>query len=148
MLIALALRGLSRKGRPIRQPLQPRLSYACIDQRPLYCAVGRNPARPGRGAGPASSQLSGKQTSTTWPALPLTATADFCIRPQGLARGALDGKFTLKAVAFDKNREPRTLKINESLNTFICETTTSTCEDEHTYFRGDNRVDKTCTVFR
>ena len=89
-----------------------------------------------------------KQTSTTWPALPLTATADFCIRPQGLARGALDGKFTLKAVAFDKNREPRTLKINESLNTFICETTTSTCEDEHTYFRGDNRVDKTCTVFR
>ena len=34
-----------------------------------------------------------KQTSTTWPALPLTATADFCIRPQGLAPGAPAGKF-------------------------------------------------------
>ncbi|UOO81281.1 prepilin-type N-terminal cleavage/methylation domain-containing protein [Uruburuella testudinis] len=89
-----------------------------------------------------------KQTSTTWPALPVGATDAFCIRPQGLARGALDGKFTLKAVAFNQNREPRTIKINEALTTIICETTTSSCDDDNSYFTGGSTVDKKCTVFR
>ena len=40
-----------------------------------------------------------KATSTTWPALPITETEHFCIRPQGNARGANDERYTLKAVA-------------------------------------------------
>lgn len=88
-----------------------------------------------------------KQTSTTWPTLPVTETAAFCIRPQGQAKGALNSKFTLKAVAFDKNREPRTIKINEALVTTICETTSSSCDDNAAYFSGGSTVDKKCTVF-
>lgn len=87
-----------------------------------------------------------KQTSTTWPTLPALETGAFCIRPQGLARGALESKFTLKAVAFDKNNEPRTIKINEALVTTICETTASTCDDDLAYFKGGSTIDKKCTV--
>lgn len=89
-----------------------------------------------------------KQTSTTWPALPQTETEHFCIRPQGIARGAHDDKFTLKAVAFDRNNEPRILKVNESLITVMCETSSSTCSDEDGYFKGGSTVDKKCTVFQ
>ncbi len=87
-----------------------------------------------------------KQTSTTWPQLPITQTDTFCIRLQGQAKGAREGKFTLKAVAFDKNREPRVLKINESLITTVCETSLSTCSDDNGYFAGN--TDKKCTVYQ
>ena len=61
-----------------------------------------------------------KKTSTAWPDLPNSRSLEnFCIYPHGLARGALDGKFTLKAVALDKNKEPRVIKINESLTTLF-----------------------------
>ncbi|MDO5640692.1 MAG: type IV pilin protein [Neisseria sp.] len=87
-----------------------------------------------------------KRNSTTWPALPVTTTHAFCIRPQGQAKGAHDSEFTLKAVAFDKNREPRTIKINEDLVAVVCETTSSSCDDDGTYFKGGSAVDKKCTV--
>lgn len=88
-----------------------------------------------------------KKTSTAWPDLPNSRSLEnFCIYPHGLARGALDGKFTLKAVALDKNKEPRVIKINESLTTFICESTTSSCDDvTKNYFSG---ADKNCSVYR
>ncbi|MFC3873619.1 type IV pilin protein [Neisseria musculi] len=89
-----------------------------------------------------------KQTSTTWPALPYAETEHFCIRPQGNARGAHDGKFTLKAVAFDKSGEPRVIKINESLITVICESSDSACSDNDSFFAGGAKVDQQCKVFQ
>lgn len=88
-----------------------------------------------------------KQTSTRWPDLPNSWDLEhFCILPHGLARGALDGKFTLKAVARDKAKEPRVIKINESLTAFICESTASSCDDPaKNYFSG---ADKNCSVYR
>lgn len=89
-----------------------------------------------------------KQTSTTWPALPHTTTGYFCIRPQGNPRGAHSDKFTLKAVAFDKNGEARIIKINESLTAVVCESSTSSCSDKGGFFSGGGSVDKKCRVFQ
>lgn len=85
-----------------------------------------------------------KKTSTSWPTLPIGSTDTFCLRPHGVARGALDGKFTLKAVALNPQNEPRILKINESLATMICETSSSSCDGKNNYFSGS---DKQCTVY-
>nr|WP_304437560.1 type IV pilin protein [Neisseria sp. 74A18] len=87
-----------------------------------------------------------KLNSTTWPPLPETSTGHFCIRPQGVARGAHDDKFTLKAVAFDKNNEPRVLKINESLIAIVCESSASSCSDENHFFKGKS-ADKDCRIY-
>ncbi len=87
-----------------------------------------------------------KQNSTTWPTLPITETDAFCIRLHGVARGLPHDKFTLKAVAFDQEREPRVLKINEALTATICETTINSCDDDNTFFKGQN-ADKKCRVF-
>ncbi|WP_373752780.1 type IV pilin protein [Neisseria weixii] len=86
-----------------------------------------------------------KQTSTTWPALPITATDKFCIRSNNNARGAHDGKFTLKAVAFDSQNEPRVLKIDESLTTFICESSASSCDTDDAFFKG---TDQDCSIYQ
>lgn len=86
-----------------------------------------------------------KQTSTKWPELPLVSTDKFCISPNNNAQGALDNKFTLKAVAFDKQHEPRVLKIDESLTTVICESSTSLCDAKDPFFKG---ADKGCTIFQ
>ncbi|WP_083296565.1 type IV pilin protein, partial [Neisseria sp. HMSC072B12] len=40
-----------------------------------------------------------KLTSTKWPELPVKEAGGFCIRMSGQAKGILEGKFTLKAVA-------------------------------------------------
>ena len=88
-----------------------------------------------------------KQTSTTWPDLAETATGHFCIRPQGNPRGAHDDKFTLKAVAFDKNGEARVLKINESLITVVCESSANSCDDADAFFKG-SPADKNCKLYR
>lgn len=85
-----------------------------------------------------------KKNSTTWADLPIQSTQSFCLKLHGIARGATDGKFTLKAVAYDKNNEPRVLKLNETLNTFICQTSTSQCNDK-SYFSGN---DKECSVYQ
>lgn len=86
-----------------------------------------------------------KQTSTKWPKLPIQEAEGFCIRLNGVARGALDSKFMLKAVAIDKNKEPRIIKMNENLVTFVCEGSASSCDDGLDYFRGN---DKSCTLFK
>lgn len=86
-----------------------------------------------------------KQTSTKWPKLPIQEAEGFCIRLNGVARGALDSKFMLKAVAIDKNKEPRIIKMNENLVTFVCEGSASYCDDGLDYFRGN---DKGCTLFK
>ena len=86
-----------------------------------------------------------KQTSTKWPKLPIQEAEGFCIRLNGVARGALDSKFMLKAVAIDKNKEPRIIKMNENLVTFVCKGSTSSCDDGLDYFR---RNDKGCTLFK
>ena len=44
----------------------------------------------------------------------------FCIRMSGQAKGILEGKFTLKAVALDREVEPRVLRLNESLTAVVC----------------------------
>ncbi|WP_416190061.1 type IV pilin protein [Neisseria sp. CCUG17229] len=86
-----------------------------------------------------------KKTSTSWPELPVIATEKFCIRPNNNARGAHDGKFTLKAVAFNSQNEPRVLKIDESLTTFICESSASSCNNDDAFFKGS---DKNCRIYQ
>lgn len=91
-----------------------------------------------------------KQNSTTWADLPETQTDIFCIRMQGQARGANSDKFTIKAVAFDKNNEPRVFKLNQDLRFFVCETSKSTCND--TTKSGKNLIfsgsgDKQCKPY-
>lgn len=87
-----------------------------------------------------------KQNSTTWPTLPITANNHFCIKPQGNARGANTDRFTLKAVAFNKNAEPRIIKINEAQQIIICESSKSTCDDNDNFFSGANSTDKQCRI--
>ncbi|VEE09581.1 type IV pilin protein [Neisseria animalis] len=92
-----------------------------------------------------------RRNTANWPDLPLTQTDTFCIRFSSQARGQTEnreGKFTLKAVAFDKNREPRVLKINESLTTLICQSSDSRCDDGLPHFPGNSDNDKECTVFQ
>lgn len=86
-----------------------------------------------------------KKTSTEWPDLPIKGVDGFCIRLNGKARGALDSRFMLKAVALDKNKEPRVIKMNESMTTFICESSLSTCDDDKNYFEGR---DQSCKLFQ
>lgn len=87
-----------------------------------------------------------KQNSTTWPTLPIAANSHFCIKPQGNARGANTDRFTLKAVAFNKDAEPRVIKINEAQQIIICESSTSTCSDKGAFFPGTNSTDKQCKI--
>ena len=86
------------------------------------------------------------QDSGTWAELPITETADFCIRPQGNPKGADEDSFTLTAVAKDKNKEPRVLKIDESLSFSICDSSTLSCGSSDSYFSGNN-TDQNCTTF-
>lgn len=86
-----------------------------------------------------------KQTSITWPELPVSATHHFCIKPQGNARGANTEKFTLKAVALDKTQESRVVKINEAHQIIVCESSSSVCDDS-AFFSAANGTDKQCTV--
>ncbi|EPI0504260.1 type IV pilin protein [Neisseria gonorrhoeae] len=86
-----------------------------------------------------------KQTSTKWPSLPIKEAEGFCIRLNGIARGALDSKFMLKAVAIDKDKNPFIIKMNENLVTFICKKSASSCSDRLDYFKGN---DKDCKLLK
>ncbi|MBH5330015.1 type IV pilin protein [Eikenella sp. S3360] len=86
-----------------------------------------------------------KANSTSWPAIPVTQTAHFCIKFQGNARGVLGDKYTIKAVAFDVNKEPRVLLINQDQTVRICESSSSRC-DNQTVFPGGNNIDKNCEL--
>ena len=89
-----------------------------------------------------------KANSTTWPALPVTETEHFCIRPQGNARGANDERYTLKAVAKNPDNEPRVLKISEDLNSQLCESSSSRCDDSGDFFSAANGTDRACKIYR
>lgn len=88
-----------------------------------------------------------KATSTTWPSLPIPQTDHFCIRMQGTAKGALDHKFMLKAVALNPEADTRTIKLDDDGNFFLCETTASSCQDNSPFFNNSNNTDQNCTAY-
>jgi len=81
-----------------------------------------------------------KLTSTKWPELPVKEAGGFCIRMSGQAKGILEGKFTLKAVALDREAEPKVLRLNESLTAAVCEKMKGkgSCTDGEEIFRGND----------
>ncbi|MDO4878076.1 MAG: type IV pilin protein [Neisseria sp.] len=94
-----------------------------------------------------SRHRSFKTNSTTWADLPQAKNDYFCFRMQGDARGANDDSFTVKAVALNKNREPRVLRINQDSIITVCEESTSTCNDAGTVFSNANGTDKECSLY-
>ena len=86
-----------------------------------------------------------KATSTTWPALAVSQTQHFCIKFQGNARGVLGDKYTIKAVAFDVNKEPRVLLINQDQTIRICQSSRSRCDNKEV-FSGGNNIDQECEL--
>lgn len=93
------------------------------------------------------SKLSYKINSTTWMTLPIQETEHFCLRLVGNPRGAADGHYSLKAVAYDVNHEPRVLKFDQNGITLICKSSDSRCSESTPYFRSGSSVDKECTLF-
>lgn len=85
-----------------------------------------------------------KKNSTTWADLAHTQNDFFCFKMQGNARGAADGKFTIKAVALNKQNEPRIITINQDHMMMMCESSESTCNTQ-AYFSNSGRSDKDCT---
>ena len=71
----------------------------------------------------------------------------FCFRMQGNARGALPDNFTVKAVALNKDSEPRVLKINQDMILTLCETSSSSCSESNTYFSNANGTDSNCIIY-
>lgn len=89
-----------------------------------------------------------KKNSTTWADLPNMQTEHFCIRMQGNPRGTnTNSLYAMKAVALDKNKEPRVLIVNQDHTVLLCESSTSTCA-ESDYFRNPARADKQCTDYQ
>lgn len=99
-------------------------------------------------------RFSFKQNSTTWAKLPYPNTPDpdkkdkekhFCIRMQGNPRGTnTDSEYRMKAVAWDKDFEPRVLVMNQDRQFFLCESSTSSCQDGEAFFANPGRADKNC----
>ncbi|XXQ69257.1 type IV pilin protein [Neisseriaceae bacterium B1] len=88
-----------------------------------------------------------KKNSTTWADLPITQTEHFCIKMQGNPRGTNNShQYAIKAVAFNKNAEPRALIINQDQSAQLCQSTTSTCT-ELDFFNNPSRADKNCAPF-
>lgn len=91
-----------------------------------------------------------KQNSTTWATLKYPETDYFCIKFQGNPRGVKGDRFTLKAVAKNKNFEPRSIIIDDDKQLRVCETTVSECDppsnpNKTPFFSGDStRTDKLC----
>ena len=88
-----------------------------------------------------------KKNSTTWADLAVKQNDYFCFRMQGNARGALSDNFTVKAVALNKDSEPRVLKINQDMILTLCETSTSSCSESNTYFSNANGTDSNCVIY-
>lgn len=95
-----------------------------------------------------SQHHSFKTNSTTWANLPRIQNDYFCFRMQGDARGANDDSFTIKAVALNKNREPRVLRINQDSIITICEESNSSCSDTDAVFSNTNGTDKECSIYQ
>lgn len=92
-----------------------------------------------------SQNRSFKATSTTWPNLPQTQTEHFCIKFQGQARGIVGDRYTIKAVAFDTQREPRVILINQDHSLRVCESSSSRCDNKNV-FSGASGTDKNCNI--
>ncbi len=91
--------------------------------------------------------LSYKATSTTWPALPVTENEYFCFRLQGNPRGALNDRYTLKAVAKNPDAEPRVLLLNQDLQAAVCKSSASSCQDRGAFFGNANGTDRQCRLY-
>ena len=61
--------------------------------------------------------------------------------------GALPDNFTVKAVALNKDSEPRVLKINQDMILTLCETSSSSCSESNTYFSNANGTDSNCIIY-
>ena len=88
-----------------------------------------------------------KKNSTQWPDLPVTEAEGFCIRMSGSAKGIHEDKYTLKAVAFDKKKEPRVLKVNEAGTAVLCASSKSSCDEKGEVFSGKSGTDSECRKF-
>lgn len=88
-----------------------------------------------------------KKNSTTWADLPIMQTEHFCIRMQGNPRGTNNShQYAIKAVAFNKDKEPRVLILNQDQSVQLCQQSTSTC-NEPAFFNNPSRADKDCAPF-
>ena len=88
-----------------------------------------------------------KKNSTQWADLPMTQTSYFCIRMLGNPRGTeSEAAYSMKAVSFDKNREPRVLVHSHDGTSLVCESSTTTC-DETPFFNNAMRVDSDCRPY-
>lgn len=89
-----------------------------------------------------------KKNSTAWMDLPVTRTDAFCIKMQGNPRGTnSNDAFSMKAVAWDKTAEPRVLRVNQDLTVWVCERSSSSC-DETDFFKNPGRSDRNCTLWK
>lgn len=85
-----------------------------------------------------------KKNSTTWADLPVQKTDFFCIKMQGSPTSFNGDHYTMKAVAFNKEIEPRVLVINQDLRMMQCESSTSTCDEQSFFKAHSGRVDTGC----
>lgn len=88
-----------------------------------------------------------KINSTTWANLAITQTEHFCIRFHGAPRSDKETHFILKAVAFNPKQEPRVITIDEDQIILMCESSTSSCDEDGAFFKGSyGRTDKNCVA--
>ncbi|RKW36549.1 MAG: prepilin-type N-terminal cleavage/methylation domain-containing protein [Moraxella sp.] len=88
-----------------------------------------------------------KKNSTQWADLPMTQTSHFCIRMLGNPRGTeSEAAYSMKAVSFDKNREPRVLVHSHDGTSLVCESSATTC-DETPFFNNSTRMDSDCRPY-
>lgn len=88
-----------------------------------------------------------KINSTTWAKLAITQTEYFCIRFHGAPRSDKETHFILKAVAFNPKQEPRVITIDEDQIILMCESSTSSCDEDGAFFKGSyGRTDKNCVA--
>ena len=85
-----------------------------------------------------------KQDVNHWASLPIVQTEHFCIRLQGNPLNAESDRFMLKAVAKDKNAEPRIFKLNQDLNFFVCQSAGNTCADTGDFFANPAGNEQGC----
>lgn len=88
-----------------------------------------------------------KKNSTQWADLSMTQTSHFCIRMLGNPRGTeSEAAYSMKAVSFDKNREPRVLVHSHDGTSLVCESSATTC-DETPFFNNSTRMDSDCRPY-
>ncbi|PIT16794.1 type IV pilin protein [Snodgrassella alvi] len=91
--------------------------------------------------------ISYKKNKNSWPHLPISQNQYFCFRIQGNPRYTREEHYTLKAVALDTKAEPRILKLNQDGRVFVCQSSTSRCDEEEHFFSGHSQTDQNCQIF-